>query len=447
MSLRTFLQPRITGIFTSPRTRDLRRRAAEGIRVMTGKPHRVHYFHQVDDPYSHLAAQLLEPFLERYDVELEVHLVGPPSDAAAPDRERLVAWSRVDAERVAEARGLYYRDPGAQPPAQSVARATRILASAKSPRAFAALAPRVGEAMWDGDTGALDALVKDRNNSESDREVRAQVAAGNALREKLGHYLGAVFCYAGESYWGVDRLGYLERRLASLGALRQPIHSLLAPRIDVRGDARETIDAHEAGLTLEFFLSLRSPYSYIAMARTYKLVERTGVTLNLRPVLPMVMRGLEVPLAKRLYITLDTKREAEMVGVPFGYCCDPVGAPVERAFSLYHYARSKGRAADLLLAFCRASFAEGVDTGSDDGMQYVVEGAGLSWEDAKKNVDAQGWRAELDHNREDMLAMGIWGVPSYRLRGGEGEKDFCTWGQDRIWMVENEIRRRVAVRR
>lgn len=449
MSLRTFLQPRLTGLFTSPRTRDLRRRGAEGLRVLTGKPHRVRYFHQVDDPYSHLVAQLLEPFLERYDVELEIHLVDPPSDAAAPDRERLVAYSRVDAERIADARGLYYRDPGAQPSADFVARATRVLASAKSPRAFAALAPRVGEAMWDGDGGTLDALVKDQG-SDGERNVRAQVAAGNALREKLGHYLGAVFHYAGETYWGVDRLGYLERRLVGLGAVRQPVHSLLAPRIDVRGD---DIDARDAGLTLEFFPSLRSPYSYIAMARTYDLVERTGVALKLRPVLPMVMRGLDVPTAKRMYITLDTKREAEAVGVPFGYVCDPVGAPVERAFSIYPFARSKGLAAEFLLAFCRAAFAEGVDTGSDEGMQYVCEVAGLVWSDARKNADPDGWRVELECNREEMLAMGLWGVPSYRLRGGQGEqgaqgeKDFCTWGQDRLWMVENEIRRRAAAKR
>lgn len=444
MSLRTFLGPRISGLITSTRTRDLRRSAAEGLRVLTGRPHRVYYFHQVDDPYSHLAAQLLEAFLERYDVELEVHLVGPPPDDAAPDRERLVAYSRVDAERVAEARGLYYRDPGSQPSPEFVARATKVLAAAKSPRAFAALAPRVGEAMWDGDSATLEALAKDQGN-DHELDVRAAIARGNALREKVGHYLGAVFHYAGESYWGVDRLGYLERRLVSLRATRQAVHSLLAPRIEMRGDA---IDARGANLTLEFFPSLRSPYSYIAMPRTYELVERTGVAMKLRPVLPMVMRGLAVPLAKRMYITLDTKREADVVGVPFGHVCDPVGAPVERAFSLYPYARSKGRAAEFLLAFCRAAFAEGVDTGSDEGMQYVVEVAGMTWADAKKHVDHEGWRVELEHNREDMLAMGIWGVPSYRLRGGApGEKDFCTWGQDRLWMVENEIRRRAAAMR
>jgi len=43
--------------------------------------------------------------------------------------------------------------------------------------------------------------------------------------------------------------------------------------------------------------------------------------------------------------------------------------------------------------------------------------------------------------------MGLWGVPSYRVRGPAGEPDFVTWGQDRLRLVENEIRRRAALAR
>jgi 2-hydroxychromene-2-carboxylate isomerase len=178
------------------------------------------------------------------------------------------------------------------------------------------------------------------------------------------------------------------------------------------------------------------------MPRTFALAARTGVTLRMRPVLPMVMRGLEVPAAKRMYIMLDAKREAESVGLPFGRISDPVGAPVERGFSLYPFAVSQGRAADYLFAFCRAAFAEGVDTGSDKGLRHVVTRAGLSWDAALAAVDHEHWRAELEENRRVMLATGLWGVPSYRLRGGAEGADFCVWGQDRLWLVEAEIRRR-----
>src|SRR5262249_5542867 len=107
-------------------------------------------------------------------------------------------------------------------------------------------------------------------------------------------------------------------------------------------------------VVLEFYPSLRSPYSYIAMERVYALARRHPVDLVLRPVLPMAMRGLPVPRTKRLYITLDAKREAEEAGVAFGRVCDPLGRPVERGFSLYPLACARGRAAEYLLSFARA---------------------------------------------------------------------------------------------
>jgi hypothetical protein len=35
-------------------------------------------------------------------------------------------------------------------------------------------------------------------------------------------------------------------------------------------------------------------------------------------------------------------------------------------------------------------------------------------------------------------------VPSFRLLGRSGEPDYSTWGQDRLWRVEQEIRRRLS---
>jgi 2-hydroxychromene-2-carboxylate isomerase len=51
------------------------------------------------------------------------------------------------------------------------------------------------------------------------------------------------------------------------------------------------------------------------MQRVQDLARRTALHLELRPVLPMVMRGLSVPWPKRRYIVLDTKREALRLGV------------------------------------------------------------------------------------------------------------------------------------
>ena len=441
-SLARRVAPFVVEALTSARTRALRRWWAEQQRRRRGEPHRVHYFHQVDDPYGQLALQVLPALLARYDVTLVPHLVGPPPDAAAPERERLAAFARRDAADVAPGYGLAFPAAAAAPSPECVDLAARTLAPAVGASGIVALATRVGEVLFRGDRPGLERIAREAGVTDL-VAARAAQAEGSRLRERLGHYLGAMLHYGGEWYWGVDRLHHLERRLHALGAAREPGGNFLAPRPD---PSREAAPRSAERLTLEFYPSLRSPYTAIVMDRVLALRERLPVDLVLRPVLPMVMRGLPVPREKQLYITLDTKREAEDAGVAFGRVCDPVGRPVERCFSLYPWAQRRGRAAELLRSFTQAAFAEGVDSGSDGGLRFVVERAGLDWSEAQGHLDGEGWREELEANRKQLFALGLWGVPSFRLLGRPGEPDYSTWGQDRLWRDEQEIRRRLSAR-
>jgi 2-hydroxychromene-2-carboxylate isomerase len=406
----------------------LRRGTAELWRRLAKAPHRVEYFHQVDDPYSHLAAQALSRLTDRYEIELVPHLVAQPTDAATPEREMLTAYARRDAAAVAPHFEISFQDPGRQPQNAAVRRTERALAAALAGGPFAELAPRLGEALWSG--------REDPAGLATPEATAGRLAEGSERRKALGHYLGATFHYGGEWYWGIDRLGHLEKRLAALGACRTPGTATFAPP----SEACEARGARE--LTLEYFPSLRSPYTYISMPRVFSLAEQTGVKLVLRPVLPMVMRGLSVPMQKGLYIFEDTAREAQRVGLPFGRVVDPVGRPVERAYSLFPWAREQGRAAELLLGFARGAFAEGIDTGSDTGIRKIVEGAGLGFEQARGVLDSEDWRGEIGENQQTLYALGLWGVPSFRLRGPVGSPDFSTWGQDRIFLLSREIARR-----
>ena len=438
MSIARSLAPYLSAVLTDTTIRDGRRAAAEFARRIRLQPHRVDYFHQVDDPYSHLAAQTLERIAERYSVEIVPHLVGPPPDDAAPERARLEAYARKDAGDIAGPLGLEFPLGVDAPDPHLVHRVTAVLAAA-TPASFGRRASAIGAALWRGDDDAVDALAT-RFGTIDDAAAAAAVEAGNQRRRTLGHYLGATFHYGGEWYWGVDRLHYLEERLRNLGAAKPAADQgaiVATPRLEPVASATPS-----EPIVVEAFVSLRSPYSYIAMERILALPARFPIDLRLRPVLPMVMRGLAVPLDKRLYIVRDTKREADRLGVAFGWICDPVGKPVERAFGLYRWARNRGRAGEFLLAFTRAAFAEGVDTGSDDGMRHVVEAAGLPWDEAQRNQDDEGWRDELEANRLELLELGLWGVPSFRVSGG-GLPAFATWGQDRLWLVEREIGRRL----
>lgn len=447
--LARLVSPYLTSTLTSSRTRDARRWVAERSRRFRKEAHQVHYFHQIDDPYSQLVAQILPRFVERYDVVLRPHLVAPPPDDAAPDRGRLIAFSRKDAADIAPAYGLEFDAGWKQPEPAFEELVLRLLAAAIRNDVFVDTAAGIGRAMWMGDASEVDRAAGGLASFDLAPAWR-MLEEGTALRAKLKHYLGGTFFYAGEWYWGVDRLGHLEKRLRAVGAVRrgheassaQPIVSRPAASAAAAGDGVVQADAGDDRIKLEFYLSLRSPYSYIAIERVLALADRLPVDIVLRPVLPMVMRGMEVPRAKRIYIALDTKREADEAGVSFGNICDPVGRPIERAFSLYPYACEQGRAAEYLLSFARAAFADGIDTGGNAGLRKVVERAGLSWSEAVSRLDSDDWRGELEANRAAMFDFGLWGVPSYRIVGRPGQRDFYTWGQDRIWLVEREIRKR-----
>ena len=73
------------------------------------------YFHQPDDPYSQLTAQILTDLQARYDIDIKVMLVDAPSDDMAPERAALENYSRRDAAAIARFHGLQFTDPGQQP--------------------------------------------------------------------------------------------------------------------------------------------------------------------------------------------------------------------------------------------------------------------------------------------------------------------------------------------
>lgn len=421
------LKPLAASVLTSTWLRDRRRHWAESRRRRSGRPHEVHYFHQVDDPYSALTAQMLPALSRRYDIRLIPHLVPPPEDGAAPDRARLEAYGPRDAGAVAPARGLKFT--GRAPPTTGqVTRALAVLCSALARDRFVEAAADVSDALWSG--GDLDRLAAQFGEAGRAR-VDDALREGARLRSRAGHYLGATFLYGGEWYWGVDRLDHLEARLAGLGADGSPGAPPLSrrPGLQFSQTPGDPVDAPP----LELFLSLRSPYSWLVVDRARALAEHYGLSLILKPLLPMVMRGLQVPRTKRLYIVHDCKREAERLGLPFGRICDPVGRPVERGLAILAGARASGRDAAFAASFLKGVFAEGVDAGSDRGLKHLCRRAGVDWSEALDWMADDRWRADAEANRREMLDLSLWGVPSLRFGATS------VWGQDRLWLIERAI--------
>jgi 2-hydroxychromene-2-carboxylate isomerase len=429
MSLKSLLMPVISQRFLSLERLEKLRARAERKRVALGGVHQLHYFHQVDDPYSALVAASLPELLARYDVLINPHVVGPAPDSAAPERDKLVAYSRRDAQLIARHWGLSFQDSGSQPAPQHLEQATCQLVAAIGPGRFMQVAGAISSKLWLNP----DLLADSDHAAVGPTEAEQHLAAANGLRQRLGHYLSATFFYAGEWYWGIDRMHHLERRLEALGArrpgpLKQSAGLMFPPHID-----RQRSVQVAQPKTLDFFVSLRSPYSAIVAPRVFALGRRTGAKVRIRFVLPMVMRGLPVPAGKRRYISLDAAREARSRGIPFGRLNDPVGRPTERGLALIPFAERSGRGESYLLSFMQGVWAEGLDAGSNRGLRQIVERADLDWGQAHAALADESWRQTAEDNRAELFRLGLWGVPSFRVG------DTAVWGQDRLWAVEDEL--------
>jgi 2-hydroxychromene-2-carboxylate isomerase len=418
MSFDSLIKSRIAAHLTSEARLNARRRSAERKRSRGGQPHVVSYFHDVSDPYSHLTAQILRELQDRYSIELRPFLISGPPDWATPAPEQLRSFARSDAAHLARRAGLSFSSSSHYPDAREVSVAETQICASLGSEAFAETAVNVGAQLWSGTLAA--SLLNDVSDTK---------AKGDKELDRLGHYLGATFHYGGEWYWGVDRLHYLETRLMALGLARDPS----AREPIVPPDQIIPPPATNANVEIEAFLSFRSPYSYLAFERVRELASQSGATLRIRPVLPMVMRGLPVPKAKRMYILMDVAREARRMGIPFGRICDPLGEAIERAYALIGYARNAGRLESFTSSFLRGVWSEGIDGRTDRGLARIVERAGLKWSEAKPLLNSTAWKSEVEANRQALTDMGLWGVPSFRV----GKT--VTWGQDRLWMIAEAL--------
>lgn len=384
-------------IIASTRLQLLQRSLRSAYRKLTRSRATVHYFHQHDDPYSQLLAACLPTLQERYRINFVAHAVPAPDSAAAPDLQRLSDWSARDAERLRGSLSAAARNP-AQP----------LLLKSPTP---------------------------------------AELQRGAALRKKMGHYLGAMLYFEGEWYWGTDRLHYLEQRLTQAGlrialphsqsGLESEFAPLVPPRTlkfipwRVAPEGKKAVPP-----VIHFYCSLRSPYTYLATRQLMYLARHYGAELRIRYVLPMVMRGLPVPLAKRLYILRDSKREASRLGLDFGAVVDPLGAPVEAGLALLHAACAMEKGDKLLESFLSAVFAQGIDAGSTHGLQTIATRAGIGAPEMRAALKDSDWRKQAQDNRDDMLKRGLWGVPCFRVN-----EQPILWGQDRLWMLEEDLLR------
>ncbi|MFU8765732.1 MAG: hypothetical protein ACNA7T_14465 [Haliea sp.] len=156
--LRRWITSRLLNRLLDPEREQKLAAEAEHEREASGARHTVEYFHQIDDPYSLLAAQCIAPLLAHYDIDVRWHLVSGASGANAPEPELLAALARADAAAVAPFYELHC-PPLVAPEQALVQRAQRVFAATPE-RLRVEAAEALSSAVLTGNAVLLDELAR-----------------------------------------------------------------------------------------------------------------------------------------------------------------------------------------------------------------------------------------------------------------------------------------------
>jgi 2-hydroxychromene-2-carboxylate isomerase len=179
-------------------------------------------------------------------------------------------------------------------------------------------------------------------------------------------------------------------------------------------------------MTVDFYFSFRSPYSYLAGPRAFALADRYDVAVRFRGVIPMAMRGQAVPRAKQVHTLRDAKREAVRLGMPFGPVHDPIGEGALRCLIVAEHAIDIGRERAFVLEASEAIWARGADVSRDEPLREACQEAGLGWDGCAAALQDPELRARVEANTAALAELGHWGVPVLVFAGER------YWVQDRI---------------
>ncbi len=432
-----FLFPYLTQLLSSDAVLKLRRSYHEIKRVLNRQQATVRIFLRVNDPYSYLVVQTLQSLQERFDINIEPKVVLELQNDMYPDIKAWQKYAFDDAKYLSQLYQFLYPDNLPVWPDALIQQATIDLVSVESHSVSKLL--QIFNEFWN-ESYEPKITIEDQQSSQN------QLIANQKLLKTTGHYLTAMFYYGGEWYWGLDRLDHLEKRLYSLGLCKDNHPEIVYQKTyqnfcQLLTHEQKLKTRHTQPLVMYF--SIRSPYSYLGLQRVVKLARFYNIPLKIKPILPMVMRGLLVPKTKKMYIFHDTKRETKKLGIEYGKIADPLGKAVGNCYSLFEYAVSENKEIDYLLSFAEAVNAQGIWCDNENGVKVVVERCGLDWEVAKNilekskmnslNQSEPEWSTWAEKNRQELLSLGLWGVPCFRYG------DLVVWGQDRLCRIEQAI--------
>jgi len=397
--------------------------------------HTVIYFHKVDDPYSALTIEYVDKIASVFNIVIKPVLVGEENPETVHEPTLYSEYCLTDVNRIADYYGVSFSSKNY--PEKNLVDIANSILTAVDESEFISIARLVSKALWNNDKKALEELSI-KFPADHDLVIK-KLNKGNTIRNEKGYYFGSAFYYGKELYWGVDRIHYLESRLNELdlrkGSTNDPICTLNLK-------APEKFECEEK-VNFYYYPSLNSPYTFVSAKAVIELNDNYPINLITKPVLPMLMRKMTIPSHKVKYILSDAAREGVKKNNPIGNVYSPIGKPARKAYSIFPTIDEAGKGFEYINELLQASFHEGINIGEDEYLQSMVEKLGLDWNVISKKLGSNDWKKVLDDNLKDMYSGNCWGVPSFKITDSNDENPFYVWGQDRIWLLKEEIYKRL----
>ena len=407
----------------------------ESERQELDKPHTIIYFHKVDDPYSALTVEYVEKISSTFDVLLKPILVGAENLETVHEPSLYGDYCLRDVNRIA---GYYGVEFSSQTyPEKDLVNLANSILTAVDESSFISLAKKVSKALWTHDQKILEELSAIYKASTD--EALKKLDQGNTIRDDKDYYFGSAFYYGKELYWGIDRINHLEDRLDELGLRKDSMdESLCIPNLKA-----PDILENEYKFNLYYYPSLNSPYTFVSVTGVQEIKDGYPINLITKPVLPMLMRKMTIPNSKVKYIISDAAREGLKKNNPIGKIYSPIGKPARKAYSIFPIIDEAGKGFEYINELLQASFYNGINIGEDDYLRSTVEKLGLDWNIISKKLGSNDWKKVLDDNLKDMYSGNCWGVPSFKLTDANDDNPFYVWGQDRMWLLKEEMYKRL----
>ena len=196
-------------------------------------------------------------------------------------------------------------------------------------------------------------------------------------------------------------------------------------------------------ITIDYYISLNSPWTYLGAARFRELARNAGATVRTKPAkfgdVFAATGGLPLPKrapARQAYRMMELKRWRDELGVPI--LIEPENFPSDETSGARLVIAAERAGLDGLsisLEIGRELWERDHNIAEEAALKTAVTRAGVDYEALTAHMDDD---AELDdawaRNTAEAIEQGVFGAPSYVFDDGE-----ILWGQDRLQFVAKRL--------